>query len=369
MTGDAFRYLTLAMADAGVIELRHEHDGRWQSGTFNRLELLRTHIEARAGVGNLYATLNRPRADLPVPNGMGGDALCDADMAVVVRLPFDFDPLRDKGVASSDAELALAAEARGRLVAALSSLGWPLPALATSGNGTHALYRVHLPANEATREMLDAAYRGLWGDFTTEEVMFDRPVRNAARIWRLYGTTNRKGGSPTTERPHRLASVRIPSPWRGVSPREVERLAEGYVRRACQVASVQAGGVRALPVARARRAPLPRGQGAYDTLDIVQWFKAHDAYFRALGAGKHAVACPWADEHSSRSDPRSTSTVIWECDGSGKWPTFHCSHAHCEERELRDVMRAWGDADAWCAHAWRPAPQLVGRAASEGTLS
>jgi hypothetical protein len=59
------------------------------------------------------------------------------------------------------------------------------------------------------------------------------------------------------------------------------------------------------------------------------------------------VRCPWDAEHSSIDSDHSTATVIWESDGG--WPTFHCSHDHCDGRTIRDVMAIWGDADAFCA--------------------
>ena len=46
-----------------------------------------------------------------------------------------------------------------------------------------------------------------------------------------------------------------------------------------------------------------------------------------------------------------TGTVAWPATDGG-WPTFHCSHDHCQGRRLLDVMQVWGDADAFCARAW-----------------
>ena len=49
-------YLALAMRDCGRIELRHEDDGRWCSGTFSDLYALRQEIDARV----IAATCTRP---------------------------------------------------------------------------------------------------------------------------------------------------------------------------------------------------------------------------------------------------------------------------------------------------------------------
>jgi hypothetical protein len=97
------------------------------------------------------------------------------------------------------------------------------------------------------------------------------------------------------------------------------------------------------------------GRGDLATLDVCAWFAAHGLLKRGLGGGKHAVVCPWLDEHSTPDAPYGTDTVVWDAE-SGNWPTFHCSHAHCEGRKIVHVMRLWGDADRHCARPWRRAP-------------
>jgi hypothetical protein len=213
-----------------------------------------------------------------------------------------------------------------------------------SGNGAHALYRWRAAVTAETVEMLAALYRGLKIDFGSDRVEFDTTVRNPARIWRLYGTTNRKG-EPTAERPHRQASVVIPPRWEAVSPQQVERMASAYAnRRSPDV------GQRPQPTQLVR----VRGEGDYATLDVVSWFKAHGAYRRHLDADKHAVRCPWGYEHSTVDPEHSTATVIWETRGQ-LWPNFRCLHSHCDGRGIRDVMALWGDADRYCSRSWRTA--------------
>lgn len=95
----------------------------------------------------------------------------------------------------------------------------------------------------------------------------------------------------------------------------------------------------------------PAGRGDFTSLNARAWFASRGAYKRELGAGKHAVSCPWVFEHSGESGPMDTSTVIWDAE-PGLWPTFHCSHQHCAGRSIRDVMARWGDADAFCSREW-----------------
>ena len=53
------------------------------------------------------------------------------------------------------------------------------------------------------------------------------------------------------------------------------------------------------------------------------------------------MICPWAEEHSTPPEPNDTSTVIFEPQGGRGW-VFHCSHAHCSSRTLRDVLARFG---------------------------
>jgi hypothetical protein len=333
-------YLEAAFADAGLVELRHLHERGATSGLFDNVDDLLAAAHERSGYGNLYTSLNAPKLRM-VTNTWGSAALKDDDIAFIVRLPFDFDPIRPRDLCSTDDELASALACRDRFVREMHARGWPLPLVGMSGNGAHALYYCRLPNNAETREALAAIYSGLVDEAGYELVTFDRTVRNPSRIFRLYGTTNRKG--PDLEaRPHRVATLAGPQEWRQVTRKQVMALANRFARRPSSPAS-----------------PLPRstapvtGDGDYRSLDVVRWFQAHGHYKRPSpdGGGKHYVTCPWLAEHSTGDHLMKTDTVIWQADGG--WPTFHCSHDHCADRGLRDVMTVWGDADAFCADTWR----------------
>lgn len=332
-------YLKRALDDAHVVELRHLTNGRATSGTFDNLDALLSTTRKLSADGNLYTTLNRP-AGARATNRMNAKALRNDDIGVICRIPFDLDPVRPVGTSSTDLELAAACEVRQELVTLLSSYGWPMPALAISGNGAHALYRVRVKATDGWRRAAAALYAGIDRALLESQreagVNFDVSVKNPARIWRLYGTVNRKGEA-TPERPHRNASIRLPAgAWQVV---DTDTLKRTIAALRSPPAAPQTASIGHNKVAF--------GSGDYRTLDAVRWFRAHGAYKRWLPDGKHAVRCPWGHEHTTTS-PTGTDTVIWERGDSG-WPTFHCSHAHCEGRTLRDVMALWDDADAFCA--------------------
>ena len=58
-------------------------------------------------------------------------------------------------------------------------------------------------------------------------------------------------------------------------------------------------------------------------------------------SGKHTLRCPWHAEHTGGKEG-GTSTVLWQRDG--RRPEFHCSHAHCAERKLKEVLE-WAESE------------------------
>jgi hypothetical protein len=65
-------------------------------------------------------------------------------------------------------------------------------------------------------------------------------------------------------------------------------------------------------------------------------FRARGWLGNALPDGKWACYCPWADQHTKGTDGDS-STVLFPPSGRvlGWW---HCSHAHCADRTLADLL-------------------------------
>lgn len=133
----------------------------------------------------------------------------DADILSRRWLLIDCDPVRPAGISSSAEEHAAAIERARAIRNAMAAAGWPAPILADSGNGAHLLFRVDLLVDDGglVRRCLEA----LAARFGDERISIDRKVFNPSRIWKLYGTTARKGDD-TPERPHRLARLlEVPS--------------------------------------------------------------------------------------------------------------------------------------------------------------
>lgn len=332
-------YLDWLFHDSKLVEVRQQNIHNWTTGWFDNPKDLIQQISPYANIGNLFTSLNRPHPRI-VTNRMGeGEPITNDDINIHTRLFLDFDPERPKNTSATNNEIIQAIEQRNKLIHTLSKLGWPQPLLAMSGNGGHAQYRVALPNDDCTHEMINAIYRGLKKDYSTEKVSFDSSVKNAGRICALYGTTKRKG-IETLERPHRKSKYKAPDDWQQVSRRQIEEVANAY---SCKPEE---------SVTSCFTHKQINGEGDYSTLDAVGWFSSHGLYKRPSNeVGKHYVTCPWCHEHSSEDHRLKTDSIIYENDTSS-WPEFHCSHAHCEGRRIVDVMKLWGDQDNFCNRSY-----------------
>jgi len=159
----------------------------------------------------IYLTLNPVNPDLlaRAQNRLihyAKHTTADTDIEWRHWLPIDFDPLRPAGISSTDAEHQAALD---RAVACrdwLATQGWPEPIYADSGNGAHLLYRIDLPNDTASRQLVERCLKALALQFSDAGVEVDLGTGNAAQLGKLYGTLACKG-DPTEDRPHRLARI------------------------------------------------------------------------------------------------------------------------------------------------------------------
>lgn len=86
-------------------------------------------------------------------------------------------------------------------------------------------------------------------------------------------------------------------------------------------------------------------KGDLTTLDLLALFRQAERLGECLDpdTGKHAVRCPWSEEHGNGGTNWKTNasdTVIFT---EGRWPAFKCLHAHCVDRTLKDVCQWFED--------------------------
>jgi len=139
----------------------------------------------------------------------------DKDILCVRWLPIDLDPVRPSGISSTNEELALAVNLRERIAEWVEKeLMFPPGIKAISGNGAHLLYRLpDLPIQNRQNISEDFAVKtikdclqAIQEKFNDNQVEIDQKVFNPSRIWKLYGTTARKGDWVPT-RPHRKSCI------------------------------------------------------------------------------------------------------------------------------------------------------------------
>ena len=272
-----------------------------------------------------------------------GESTKDDEITQRCTLLVDFDAARPAGISSTDEEHELALSRARQCMGWLSGQGWPDAMLADSGNGGHLIYRISLSNNVESRQLLEKCLKALAYQFNDEAVTVDPTNYNASRIWKVYGTLVRKG-DPLPDRPHRVATIlEDPDQLKPVRTELLQQLAA--MAPETKRSEPRSGNSNNLP-------PIA-GKGDYATLDVVAWSQLRGHYGRALGNGKHAIRCPWEHEHTDQRGAEDSDTVVWEAI-EGQWPTFHCSHAHCIGRTIKDVMKLWGDADTFCSQEFRP---------------
>jgi P4 family phage/plasmid primase-like protien len=320
------------LVEIRVPQARQQHT---ISGYFTDLEKLAAAAASleRSRYPGVYWTLNPARQDL------GLIARADHKLAPFARattsdpdilerrwLPADFDPVRPAGISSSDAEKQAALEVADRATEWLTSLGWPAPLRADSGNGWHRVHALALPNDAESTELIHHVLQALAARFNTPQCKVDVGIANPARIFKVWGTMARKGDD-TKERPHRPSRlVEVPEPAVEVVPiallREVAAMAPTPINK------TRAGAAR----------PTGRGQA----FEVQRFLDEHGVRYRGPVSdprGRKWVleACPF---DSSHKDP--DAAVFELTDGSFG---FHCFHNSCQGRVWRD-FREFFEPDA-----------------------
>lgn len=221
------------------------------SGYFNDTAIAATLIAKENGKHqSIYATANPITPSLLARTNNKfefGTYMTASDNDITKRRWFllDFDPVRPAGISSTDDELEATRDLADTVIEWLSSVGWPEPVVATSGNGIHVMYRTDDPNDDAARVDYEFATKMISSIFSTDKVKIDVVMFNASRVWKVYGTVSAKG-SHTPDRPHRVAMLQqvpkeiqilsrdlighMASPLRDAKPDEFQDMTGEYIR-------------------------------------------------------------------------------------------------------------------------------------------
>lgn len=176
-------------------------------------------LEAAKAEG-IYFTLNPVIPDLlaraanRLKAGKEGASTADKDIACIRWLPIDLDPVRPSGISATRDELTKAVKLRNEIYKFMMAQGFGFCVPAVSGNGAHLSYLLvdhpltnrENPGEDPMVQLIRRAIALVAATFQNETVHIDRTVSNPARIWKLYGTTARKGDH-TKDRPHRKSYI------------------------------------------------------------------------------------------------------------------------------------------------------------------
>lgn len=211
-TGKILPVIGVLFEPGDVVELRAFKDRTITSGYFDNFEELAEQAAKLDSKGfAVYVTLNPTESALLARahnRVKTHPKATTSDTNITHRrwLPVDFDPVRPANVSSTDEEKQAAVHRAREVREHLREQGWPEPVVGDSGNGAHLLYRVDLPNNRESLELVKGVLEALAFKFSDEAVSVDTSTSNAARIWKLYGTTARKGDD-TEDRPHRRSRL------------------------------------------------------------------------------------------------------------------------------------------------------------------
>ncbi len=114
----------------------------------------------------------------------------------------DIDPKRKSGMSATSGEMQAAIDLADSIRNELQSLGWSNPLSGMSGNGAYLLYRIDLPNDDDSRDLIKSILNRLAGRFDTKTTKVDCSTFDVNRIVKVLGTTARKGDN-VEHRPHR----------------------------------------------------------------------------------------------------------------------------------------------------------------------
>ncbi len=327
-TSEMRRALDVLHASDAVIELRALHKKgrkRTDAGYFDgrhRDQLVKEGAKLNSQGAAVYITLNQldPQLLARHANRVQEYAQATATDANVIRRQWmlvDIDPQRPQDTSASPEQAAAAVGRARQVYAYLAEWRWPKPVVTASGNGMHLLYRIDLPNDEPSRDLIKGCLDTLSARFDDGLVKIDRSVFNAARIIKLIGTVANKGDNLPSA-PWRLSRLRnVPKSIETVSVELLRGLAEEAAPRPKSNGHAHAGNGRAW------------------TEIEMQAFLARGG-FEAVGPEPHdgarrwkLKACPFNPEHGF-----GESAVFLRSDGR---LGFECRHSSCQDKHWRDL--------------------------------
>ena len=323
------------------------------SGYFDDLKTLAVNAEVLSDdidIPAVYITLNPVIPDLIARSAnetIDRTEGTTKDHEIIQRrlLLIDCDPIRPAGISSSDSEHDAAIELSRQIREYLSSEGFPDSLLADSGNGGHNVYRIDLPNDQESAEIVKRFLESLASRFDDAVVSVDKSVWNASRICKLYGTMTRKGSNHPTR------------PWRQSKildcPEKLEVVPVELLQKIAGMTTVPE------TVVAPQKVSTQKPSGKYTVTDVEQMMTDKGLKFGIATSYEGGVRwvleeCPWHEDHS---DGAGGSAIFLRNGIIG----FDCKHAHCQERTIKDVL---GTVNGSCVEDGKKDPKKFDKMAT-----
>ena len=326
------RALEILVAPGAVVELRIPRVPRRNtvSGYFSDVGRMAQSAVAMSGKAEgVYVTLNPVKPDLLARASnrlieFAKHATKDSDVLCRCWFVIDLDPIRAAGISSTDAEHDVTLERARQVRDWLRMQVWPDPVQADSGNGAHLLYRLDLPNDDSSAELLKSCLPALALRFEDSAVKVDLETHNASRIVKVYGTLAAKGDA-LPERPYRLA-----------------RLVDVPTTREPVAVKLLVGLAARVP----KPEPMAQSRTKSDAFDLARWIADHELDVDGpivWNGGRlwRLRVCQWNPAHADRS-----AYLVQFSNGA---IAAGCLHESCRGKSwhaLRDVVEP-----GWKAHS------------------
>jgi Protein of unknown function (DUF3987) len=317
------RTLETLYSPGDVVELRTLKDGATFSGYFDdHQKLVKAAAKYDERGHDVYITLNRLPEEIAyrrynrVDRMKGRDAsTSDKDVERRTHLFIDADCERVSGISSTEEEKRKGREKAREIRDYLGGQGWPDPIVCDSGNGYHLLYRVDLPNDQASLELIAGVLETLDFKFSDEAVKVDTTTKNAARITKFYGTVAKKGDNHP-QRPHRPSKIlKVPD--------ELALVSRDLLQKASDSKPEEPRGFRVYA-----------GGKGYPEFDVSDWIVRHGIRIKREGQWKNGgyrwilEECPW-NGHSDNA-----AYIVRQPSGA---IAAGCHHDSCEGLTWRDL--------------------------------
>lgn len=331
--------LSVLFSLGDVCEVRIIHKNRSiKSGYFNDFDKLAADVDKFDGdkeVSGIYITINPVLSDLlsrcknrieKAQNALTSEP----DILKRTWLELDLDAIRPVGISATDREHEAAINFAYELEKKIKDdFGFPDAVIGDSGNGAHVNYKVDLPNTAEFKNLVERCQKTIIQLYNDESKGVDiQGFADANRIWKLYGTTARKGDN-TPDRPHRRSKLlKVPENIVTLSEEQLKRLSAAYVDEEEPSEELNSG----------------KKKG---TFDIEEFIKTHNIVVkRKKKKGNHTYyileTCVFDPDHTGSKE------ACFIKFGDGKLG-YKCHHNSCKDKHWSDVREKFepGYKDKW----------------------